>query len=364
MTSDADKTAEPPEATEEQVKDLVIDNSPMARARRGEEPVAPVEASAEPAEKPEETQETAASEEDKGEGEQATPPADPAKPAPTAAKPEKPPEAKKTDKKQFISADTWAKLPHADKSAILARDKETRTAREEAETLKKQSEALTAKARALDEVSQVVRQHGLQENELLTGIELAGALKRKDQAALQKVMQANGISASQPGMTPELEELIKEAEGWGVDTSKVKAKYAPATAPAAKPAEQPPAKAPAYSEAEENTSYTQAANYLAGLGCPAEKVDAYLGVLVETNPYIMDLPPAKRPAAVHAAHVAYQAQRQKAAGGTAPAQPTPAAPKSSTNRQGTPISGGSRRETAPTNLSPLEAARRGVAPAR
>lgn len=256
-----------------------------------------------------------------------------------------------------LPAEDWQKLQHKTKSTFLTQRKVIRT--QEA-SLKAEAKARKEAEERYGTVEQFIRDNGLGDEECATAIQLGGLMKRNDarvipqlEQALERLRKANGQAVTTPTPPPaaatidaDLAAVLKEAEEYGIDTSKVRSRSTAATAPAPAPAAAPaPVTAPAAQAHQAQSGDSENAaiiEVLQGLG--VANVVGHLGQLMAANPALRDVPPGQRLRAVVAAHNA-----------------TASRPAPQTRPTGQPLSGRGRpstaaRGTTATTADPLKLA--------
>ncbi|HYE07666.1 MAG TPA: hypothetical protein VEL07_19260 [Planctomycetota bacterium] len=258
-----------------------------------------------------------------------------------------------------LPAEDWQKLQHKTKSTFLSQRKVIRT---QDERLKAEAKARKEAEERYGTVEQFIRENGLGDEECATAIQLGGLMKRNDarvipqlEQALERLRKANGQAVTPPTPPPaaaqaaidaDLAAVLKEAEEYGIDTSKVRARStaapAPAPAPAAAPAPAPAPAAQAHQAQPGDSENVAIIEALQGLG--VANVVGHLGQLMAANPALRDVPPGQRLRAVVAAHNASASR-----------------PAPQTRPTGQPLSGRGRpstaaRGTTATTADPLKLA--------
>jgi hypothetical protein len=200
-------------------------------------------------------------------------PADQAKPAaPTQDDPEL------AEALADLPPEDWGSISHKGKSQYLAQRK----------LIRSQSEAVRAERKAREEaegryqeVDKFVRDQGLGNEEYVNTVAVSGMVKRGDaraipilEATIQGLRKAAGLPEPQAQAAParlddDLAAILREAEEFGIDTSKVRSRF---QAPAAQP---PPAPAQAAPQQRQQQAPPAARN-VAAEDDENDKIVAYL----------------------------------------------------------------------------------------
>lgn len=218
-----------------------------------------------------------------------------------------------------IPEEDWreGKLSHKAKSQFLAQRKIIRATKRKVELVKKEREE--AKQR-YETVERFVTDQGLDPEEYANSVIIGGLIKRGDPQALpalentvKALRQRLGIKdeapkpMAVPTLDPELEAILKESEEYGIDTSKVRAKYQPAQQQQA-PVQQQQAQQPQQQQAANNDlNPAEAIEYQsifdtlteAGVKDPV----GYVQRLVKADPSLTQRPVGKRLPAIVKAHL-------------------------------------------------------------
>lgn len=252
-----------------------------------------------------------------------------------------------------LAKEDWERLTHKGKSQFLSQRKAVKTL---AEREKKAREAARAATENYQTVEKFVRDAGLTDEEYLQTVVVSSLAKRGDPRAipvleerLRAVRKAAGIPEpqAQTELDADLAAVLRDAEDFGIDTSKVRAKYQ--AKPEAKPTsvevskqqqqtvaqQQPQAQVQeqdvhSSSEVAENQSIVDA---LVGLGVAEDKVVEHISGLIKSDPTLAKQPVGKRLRAVLTAH-------QKVAGTAKPVQQIRAQSAPLSGRGGPPVRGG------------------------
>ena len=267
----------------------------------------------------------------------------PAEPDGTADAP--PPEAV-----DDLPPEDWARISHKGKSQFLVQRKTIAT---QARRLKAEGAARAQAAERYGTVERFVRDQGLSDEEYTSSVVISGLVKRGDprvipvlEATLRNVRRSANLpeqAAAAPELDGDLAELLGEAESLGIDTGRVRARFAarapePVGAPQRAQAQMQPhtqpqphaqqhvterGTGPAHAGHGE-TEHQAILQALTGLGV-ADPL-AHVQGLMRSDPGLADTPPGRRLAAIMQAHA------------KAGATPPPAAPRTT----GQPLSGRGR----------------------
>lgn len=251
-----------------------------------------------------------------------------------------------------LAKEDWERLTHKGKSQFLSQRKAVKAL---ADQKKKALEAAKVATENYQTVEKFVRDAGLTDEEYLQTVVVSSLAKRGDPRAipvleerLRAVRKAAGIPEpqAQTELDADLAAVLKDAEDFGIDTSKVRAKYQ--AKPEAKPTsvevskqqqqtvtqQQPQAQVQqdvhSSSEVAENQSIVDA---LVGLGVAEDKVVEHISGLIQSDPTLAKQPVGKRLRAVLTAH-------QKVAGTAKPVQQTRAQSAPLSGRGGPPVRSG------------------------
>lgn len=292
---DSDQTSDPL---------LLAHMEPEARSEQPTaKPVAPV------ATKPTTQQKTPTEAVKPGKDEPPKAAADTAKPAATDTQDEEMAEAIKD-----LPPEDWEKLSHKGKSQFLAHRKILKAQDASIRTERKAREEAESR---YNDVDKFVRDQGLGNEEYVNTVAVSGMVKRGDPRAiaileqtLQGLRQATGQAAPAAPVAPpvldnDLAAILREAEEFGIDTTKVRARF---NAPAATPPEAPaateqrhPAKQqiPVANDGGDNENQ-RIISYLQkrGITDPVARVKE----LIAANPELLNKPVGERYEAIIEAH--------------------------------------------------------------
>lgn len=218
-----------------------------------------------------------------------------------------------------LPPDDWTRISHKGKSQYLSQRKLIKNLAEERRAERKAREEAEGRYQAVEKF--IREEHGLEDEEYVNAMAVSGAIKRADprvipvlETTIKNLRRALGQPETpvQPAqLDDDLAAVLREAEEFGIDTAKVRARFQQSQAPAqpAAPAE-PPARQPAAKPAqpvqhpqqsrmvdEENDrilSYLQKR----GVSDPVVRVSE----LIAANPELANVPPGERYEAIIEAH--------------------------------------------------------------
>jgi hypothetical protein len=220
-----------------------------------------------------------------------------------------------------LAKEDWDRLTHKGKSQFLSQRKAVK-----ALTLREKEARKAAKAAEenYQTVEKFVQDAGLSHDEYLETVVVSSLAKRGDPRAipvleerLRAVRKAAGIpepTMQGAELDADLAAVLKDAEDFGIDTTKVRAKYQ--GKPEAKPQQtaapiqqtvtpaqqQAQPSAPRELSPEEAQESDEIEATLMGLGIPREKVVEHVSLLMQADPTLYQQPLGKRLRAVILAH--------------------------------------------------------------